>query len=38
MRKAFEAFMTRQRIQRSDWWLYYPFWRAGANWQKKQEK
>lgn len=38
MRKAFEAFMRRQRISVDQWWMHFPAWRAGVNWQKKQEK
>lgn len=38
MKKAFEAYMKRQRISPSDWFLYWQIWKAAAQWQRKHGK
>jgi hypothetical protein len=34
-RKAFEAYMRKNRIEPSAWFGCWPFWKAGVAWQRK---
>jgi hypothetical protein len=35
-RQFFEIFMRKNRIDPSSWFEYWPFWKAGVAWQRKQ--
>ena len=37
-RKAFEKFMRKNRIDASSWFEYWPIWKAGVAWQRKQPR
>ena len=37
-KQAFENLMRKRRIQPSEWWVYWEFWKAGAAWQRKQQE
>lgn len=34
-KKAFEAYMRKQKINVGDWFVYWPIWQAAVKWQKK---
>lgn len=34
-KKAFEAYMAKQRVDRNEWWTYWIIWKAAVLWKKK---
>jgi hypothetical protein len=37
-KQAFEKVCESQALSRSEWWLYWPFFKAGVDYERKREK
>ncbi len=37
-KEAFEKFCESQALGRNEWWLYWPFFKAGVDYERKREK